>query len=511
VSAAPPPPLVEALKNPACYDHEVGEIRVVETHISWVFLTGTYAYKVKKPVKLPFLDFSTAERRKHFCDEELRLNRRLAAELYLAVVPIGGTPAAPRVGREPAFEHAVKMRQFRDGARLDHELAAGRVSLAAVLGFADDLARFHAGLPPLTAAAMRPAEIDAALENLRELDSSPGRTEERAALDSVRLFTEREGALIESALTRRWVSGAYRECHGDLHLENLLLYAERIVAFDALEFDPKLRNIDVINETAFLVMDLAAHGRTDFGYRFLNRYLETTGDYEGLAVLRFYLVERALIRAKVRALRAAQTTAHEDGGARAYLKLAAELAAPAQPTLVITHGLSGSGKTHVTDELLGRLPAVRLRSDLERKRLHGLAADARTHSPVDGGLYAAEVTEETYRRLEALAGLALEHGLGTIVDAAFLDAELRSRFRRLAERAGARFRILECAAPIDVLRGRIAARGAAGRDASEASGAVLDHQLQRAEALGEDERGSTVTVYTDKQIDFAAVCRALTR
>ena len=507
MSTAQLPAFVEALKNPACYDHDVDEIRVVETHISWVLLTGTYAYKIKKPIKLPFLDFSTAERREHFCAEELRLNRRLAPAIYLTVVPIGGTPDAPRIGREPAFEHAVKMRQFPDDARLDRQLAAGRVTLDVLLGFAEDLARFHADLPPL-----KPANSDvvaAALDNLRELAGCLRDADQRVALTGLRHWTESTGPAIAAPLARRLAAGAHRECHGDLHLENLLLHDGRIVAFDALEFDSKLREVDVINETAFLMMDLLAHGHDVFAYRFLGRYLEVTGDYTGLAVLRFYLVERALIRAKVRVLRAAQTATTDDVDHLPYLDLAIRLTMPPRPVLVITRGFSGSGKTHVTEELVGRMPAIRLRSDLERKRLKGVAEQARTDSPIGGGLYAAETTTETYDRLASLAGLALGNGWNVIVDAAFLDADLRQRFRAVAQALEARFRILDCTAPDAVLRERIAKRRAAGRDASEATAAVLDHQLTHADPLDDGERTCTVTVYTNERIDYVAVSRAL--
>ncbi len=511
MGSEPQSTLAEALTDPACYDHEVADVRVVETHISWVFLTGRFAYKVKKPIKLPFLDFSSAQRRKHFCDEELRLNKRLAPTLYLGVVPIGGTPDAPRIGREPAFEHAVKMRQFPHDARLDRELAAGHVTLDAVLGFAEDLARFHADLPPLSRQATGtagPDAVAAALDNLQELESCLHDREQLDALAGIRDWTERTGKALAECFAQRLAGGAHRECHGDLHLENLLLQDGRVMAFDALEFEPKLREIDVINEMAFLVMDLLAHGHTAFAYRFLSRYLEVTGDYEGLAVLRFYLVERALIRAKVRALRASQTATSGDGPAP-YLRLAAELAAPARPLLAIAHGFSASGKTHVTDELIGRLPAVRLRSDVERKRLHGLAADARTDSPVGGGLYSAEITAQTYARLAELGATGLGSEFNVIVDAAFLESALRHRFQTVAENAGATFRILDCTAPEAVLRDRIVERSAAGRDASEATAKVLDHQLAHAEPFDSDERDRVVTVYTNERIDYAALSRAL--
>ena len=500
--------MVAALVSPDCYDHAVDEVRVVETHISWVFLTGELAYKVKKPVKLPFVDFSTLERRLEFCNEELRLNRRLAAEIYLDVVPIGGEPSAPRIGRVPAFEYAVKMRQFPDDARLDRRLAAGALQPATLLEFAERLAEFHGSLPPVRTEIETPPTSARSVEaNVAELREQL-RGEAREQLEALGAWTSRECGRVAAALARRAAAGAHRECHGDLHLENLLLMNERVVAFDALEFDPKLREIDVMSETAFLAMDLSAHGRADLAYAFLTRYLETGGDYDGLEVLRFYLVHRALVRAKVRAIKAAQHAAEASRDAPApYLGHAAELAAPRRPLLLLTHGLSGSGKTHVTEQLLGRLPGVRVRSDLERKRLLGVPAAARTGSGIDTGAYDRESTEKTYARLGAIADVGLAHEFDVIVDAAFLRRAERAAFRELAERRDARFAILDCVAPEAELRRRIAARGAAGGDASEATAAVLDHQLATREPLDAVERA--VRVDTTAPLDSAALAAKL--
>lgn len=502
--------LVGALTDPACYDHPVENVRLVETHISWVLLTGTYAYKIKKPVKLPFVDFSTLERRRRFCDEEVRINRRLAADLYLGVVPIGGTADSPRVGVTPAFEYAVKMRQFADDARLDRQLEAGRVDARMLREFAERLAEFHRGLPPLRMPADTAAETRATVErNVAELGEALGASERVAG---VRAWTERETAVVAADLEERATGGAHRECHGDLHLENLLVTDGRIVAFDALEFDAKLREIDVISEASFTAMDLLAHRRPDLAYELLNRYFEVGGDYAGLKVLRYYLVYRALVRAKVRAIKAAQSSA--EGGldlADPYLTLAAELCAERRPLLAITHGLSGSGKTHITGELLGRVPALRVRSDLERKRLLGLDATAKTESGIGTGAYDPQITERTYARLAGVAGYALAHSLDIIVDATFLRAGERTVFRKLAAKHGARFAILDCSAPEAVLRDRIAARAAAGRDASEATAAVLDHQLASHEPLTAGELEAAVRVDTASEIDFETLARTLNK
>ena len=500
--------LIAALKNPACYAHNVDEVRLAETHISWVLLTGRYAYKIKKPIKLPFLDFSTLPRRLHFCREELRLNRRLAPELYLGVVPIGGSPSAPRVGKKPAFEYAVKMRQFPPEARLDKRLAANAVTRAAITEFATRLAKFHGGLPALdTDPAGRLAQA-AARENVAAL-AQHVRGRQRRELDTLRAWTDREFAGLAAMFAQRTAEGAERECHGDLHLENLLWHDGSIVAYDALEFDPALREIDVVNEVSFLAMDLIAHGRHDLAYDFLNRYFEVSGDYAGTDVLRFYLVHRALVRAKVGAIKAEQ--AGREKRADRYVETAYALCRPATPLLLITHGLSGSGKTTITDELVGRLRALRVRSDLERKRLHGLAAEARTGSGVAQGLYAAGDTRRTYEELARIADRALRHSFNAIVDATFLRRAERWELRQVAAFNGARFAILDCTAPAEELRRRIAARDTAGRDASEATFAVLEHQLATQDPLDRAERRSSIQVDTRRPIRYASLAAALAR
>jgi len=505
------PSLVAALARPAAYDHDVASVRVAETHISWVFLTGEYAYKVKKPVKFSFLDFSTLERRHRFCKEELRLNRRLAPQLYLAVVPIGGDDKAPRVGAEPAIEYAVKMREFPDAARLDRRLEAGALTPEPLRAFGARLARFHADQPPLNPRQAAASAIAAALGNFDELRASlPSR--ELRELAALRTWTEERAASIAPAIERRAALGRYRECHGDLHLENLLMLAGEIIAFDALEFDARLRETDVMSEASFLAMDLAAHGRADLAYDFLTAYLEASGDYDGLDVLRFYAVHLALVRTKVRALKAAQKSATPRHAALApYLETARDFVAPRTPLLIITHGLSGSGKTHVTQALIGGLRAVRVRSDLERKRLHGLDASAHSGSAVGGGLYDSQSTARTYARLAEVAAAAVRNGFAAIVDATFLRRAERDAFARVAAQHGARFAILDCVAPKEVLRRRIAARAAENRDASEANLEVLDHQLAEHDPLGADEQRAAIRVPTDAPLEISKLLAALAR
>jgi predicted kinase len=255
-------------------------------------------------------------------------------------------------------------------------------------------------------------------------------------------------------------------------------------------------------------MDLTAHGRADLGFTFLNAYLETGGDYAGVDVLRFYLVYRALVRAKVAAIKNAQTAAH-DGDQQRYLAAALELSADRRPLLVITHGLSGSGKTHITDELVGRLCALRVRSDVERKRLHGLDAAARTRSAVGAGLYGPTATRRTYAALTAVADRLLRNGHAALIDATFLRRRERLEFRQLAAANGAGFAILDCRATPSELRRRVVARERGGRDASEANLAVLEEQLQSHEPLDRAERRAAIAVDTERRIDFARLAARL--
>lgn len=500
--------LIRAFRDAAFYDHPTESIRLIETHISWVFLTGEYVYKLKKPVRLPFLDFSTLEQRRFFCEEELRLNRRLAPELYVDVVAIGGAAEEPVLGSEPAFEYAVKLRQFADGSRLDERLAATGIPAADIIRLAESIAKFHGALPATREYGSTEAVVDVIMTNVdetRQVLDSPAHAED---IDTLRAWLAKGCDALAQPLAERHATGAIRECHGDLHLENLAYWEHRIVAFDALEFEPAFRCIDVLDEVAFLIMDLAARGETGLAYEFLNHYLEVGGDYAGLPVFRLYLVHRALVRAKVAEIKLMQHPDEKDGIseiADRYFRYARESIRERTPLLLITHGLSGSGKTTITNELISRLPAIRCRSDIERKRLHGLAADAKSDSEIGGGLYASDSSQATYERLRSCAASALEADLNVIVDATFLRRGDRDAFRQLAQETGAAIVLLDCEASEDHLRGRIQARLAQDTDASEATVEVLDSQLTTQEPLDQDELTDTVRVNTEQDIDFDAL------
>lgn len=501
-AADPQRALVLALMNPAAFPHPVQEIRLIETHISYVLLTGDFAYKIKKAVNLGFLDFSNLAQRRFCCDEELRVNRRLAPDLYLAVVAIG--PALDGVAIDSAgepLEYAVKMREFPQSALLDRCLAEGRLSPVQIDLLAEQVAEFHGQVARAGAGDDRgsPASVWRPMsENFKQLREAlpvvDGDAADLRLLNELEAWSRDEYARLQGVLSARKHDGFVRECHGDLHLGNIawLNGAPRI--FDGIEFNANLRWIDVMNEVAFLITDLDERGRPDYAYRFLNRYLEVTGDYAGVQLLPFYRVYRALVRANVACIRAAQEGAPA-GQAQAaicaqYLACARRAIAPRARWLLLMHGLSGAGKSTLALRVAEHGGALCLRSDVERKRLCGLPARAHRPAGADSGIYDAETTRATYLCLVQLARQVLDAGFPVVVDAASLKFWQREIFRSQARGQGIRFRLLCCRAAETILQARLQARQRGGSDASDADVAVLQQQLQCSEPLTDVEQAA---------------------
>jgi len=533
------PPLITALLEPARYaavqPQPEARVELMETHGAWVLLAGDFAYKIKKPVRFPFMDFSSLALRRQACETEIRVNRRFqnldrpATQLYLGVLPIVGTPGDPRWG-EPgagqAIEFAVQMRRFDEAARLDHQCESGALTTEHMAGLARRMAAFQAraavadnGQPwGHAAAAMRWPR-----DNFTTLRTALPDPADAALVRELSDWTEQRFNAIEPLLSRRRQKGRVREGHGDLHLANLVLIEDEVLPFDAVEFNDALRWIDVANDMAFAWMDLLNHGRPGLANVLLSAWLDASGDVSAPTVWTFFASYRAGVRAKVAALRLGQlgeppvspstgsvptgfagtaTTEERDderarllSEARRYLALARDIAHPPAPRLLITHGLSGSGKTlsstqWLAKETTGR--AIRLRSDVERKRLHGMSALAASGSGLNAGLYSAQAHGNTYASLLSRARMLLADGWTVLVDAAFLRAAERADFAALAQSAGVPFHILACEAPVDVLRQRITDRQARGVDASEATVAVLEQQLGWLEPLSDAERAQTL-------------------
>lgn len=505
--------LITALQDPACFDHSVGQFETIETHISIVLLTGDYAYKFKKPVDLGFVDFTSLDRRRHFCEEEIRLNSRLAPELYLEVVAIGGDINSPRLGVEPVMEYCVKMRQFPHTAELEQALADGKVSQEDFARLARSVANFHesaavADSESIYGSAGRVRQQ--CLDNFEDLKTGLTDVRLKRGLRDLQTWTESQLARNEELINQRHANGRVRECHGDMHLTNMIWLDERIQVFDCIEFNDELRWIDVMNEIAFLLMDLDMRKRIDLAHVFLNAYLETSGDYEGILLLPLFRSYRSLVRAKIACLRMGQEKGQDDKlreRVRAHIELARQYAGSERATpLIVTRGLSGSGKTTLTEQLIPLSGAVRVRSDVERKRLVGMTAAESSHSGIGQGIYDPAHTEQTYERLADCARSIIQSGLPAIVDATFLQQAQRSRFRNLAQSLNVPFCILDCQASEQTLRERISERSG---DASEADLKVLERQLSVAEALSDQESADVVILDTETKPDMTDLARRL--
>jgi aminoglycoside phosphotransferase family enzyme/predicted kinase len=497
--------LVNALCAPRFFPRKP---RIEETHISWVLLTGHDAYKIKKAVDLGFLDFSTLELRRLYCIEELRLNRRLAPELYLDVIAIGGNPEQPLLGGEPAIEYAVHMRRFAQTDLMDRMLAHGLVTPARIDQLAAVIADFHNSLPPAAADSPHCAvsEIEtAALQNFEQLPQLLDAPKDLAMLEAVRKTSVLEFSACEPLFRQRAAAGYVRECHGDLHLGNIVVLDDVPTPFDCIEFSAALRWIDLISEISFTVMDLLQRSRPHLAWRLLNAYLENTGDYQGCGVLRFYLAYRAMVRAKIAAIRASQRgvarARQELKSCRGYLVLAHDCLTRRRPAVIITQGLPGCGKSTFALIALERLGAIRIRSDVERKRLFGLTALADSKAQAGLDIYSEDATRRTYARLQELARIVISAGFTVIVDAAFVLHAERKGFRALAQEQGVPFVIASLHTDAALLAERIALRGRRGTDASEADVSVMQKLLDVQEPLRDEELSAAVTFTNNGDID----------
>ncbi len=511
-----PAALIRSLMQPEIYDPPVEKCTLIETHISWVILAGAYAYKIKKALNLGFLDFSTLEKRRFYCLEELRLNKRLAPAIYLSVVPVIGTVDDPKWANEGedetgAIEYAIKMTAFPQQAQLDRLLAQEGVQPCHIDTLAGYIAAFHqqADIADMNSIYGSPETIYQPIaENFRQIREHVTNPQALHSLVEVESWGLNTFKALQPIFGQRKTAGFVRECHGDLHLRNIAWLDDAPLVFDCIEFSPSLRWIDVMSDIAFLVMDLQDRKQPALAQRFLNNYLQRTGDYPGLGVLRFYQVYRALVRAKIDAIRAHQPGISKKEQAEAehdflnYLNLAFSYIRAARPILIITRGVSASGKSTISQSLLEQLGAIRIRSDVERKRLFGLKPDDNGQAAVGKGIYCTEATRKTYRKLEELAAHSIDAGYSVIVDAAFLRYEERLQFKKLAESKKIPFIIVECRADSRILRRRIIQRK---NDVSDADLRVLATQLSTWKSLRGDEQRCAVRIDTGAPVDISAL------
>lgn len=496
--------LLKALQDPALYDHPIDSFTLMETHISWVLLTGEYVYKVKKPVNFGFLDYSSLARRAHFCREELRLNQRLAPDLYLDVIPVRGSETSPSLqGDGPIIEYMVKSRQFRQQDLLGNMEREGRLEARHIDALAERLASFHADIEraPADSEWGEPAQANAPVaqnfEQIRGMLTEPAHL---AQLDELELWAHTTYERLIPQLAQRKAEGFVRECHGDIYLDNVTLVNGEVTLFDCIEFNEAFRWIDVMSDVAFMAMDLEDRGLPGLSRRFVNAYLEQTGDYSGLAVLNYYKAYRAMVRAKVALLRLGQpglAQSEQQAVLERYLgyaRLAESYTGIPSRFGLVTCGVSGSGKSTLGLELVEQLGVIRLRSDVERKRLFGNAPADRSEI----GLYHPERSEQTYAHLGKVAAQVLATGYPVLVDATCLKQTQRVRLQEQIESQGVPYLLIRCEAPLETIETWLARRQAEGQDPSDADMEVVRQQLHEFEEITEPERLAVIAVRTDE-------------
>ena len=489
----------------AASTHGGSPVEVIETHGAYVFLAGERAIKMKRAVWFPYMDFSTLEKRRAACEAELRLNRRTAPEIYRAVCPVI-RDAAGRLslgGDGAAVDWTVVMRRFDQETLFDRLAQQGRLDAPLLESLADEIAKFHEGAekkPDVDFAAAMQAIVAGNTESLR---SWTGKPFSREAIDRI----DRQCAALMDAcrpiLARRGPTGFVRRCHGDLHLRNICLVDGRPTLFDCIEFNDRLAVIDAMYDLAFLLMDLEHRGLRRQANLVINRYLDRTGDYDGLGALQLYLCVRAVIRAHVAAATAAAhadaiTAARDRKEAQSYLDVTIRLSEPPTPCLIAVGGLSGSGKSTLARSLapgVGGAPgAILIRSDVLRKRLFG--ADLFDRLPEEA--YTREQSRRVYGEMYKLAAAALASGRSIIADAVFRNMDERAAIRRVAEAAGVPFVGLWLAVTADVQEERLTGRR---HDVSDATVEIGRAQRRRAPAV-------TDWPNLDADIELPALCKA---
>lgn len=495
--------LLKALQNPELFDHPVDTFTLMETHISWVLLTGDYVYKIKKPVNFGFLDYSTLDRRQHFCHEEVRLNRRLAPDLYLDVVTVCGTEASPNLrGEGPVIDYMVKIRQFRQKDLLGNMQRAGALEAQHIDSLAEKLAEFHQQIERAAPDAPwgEPDNLHAPVaENFTDIRGLLTDAGDLHQLKQLEDWAHSTFQRLIPQLSQRKAEGFIRECHGDIYLDNVTLINGVVTLFDGIEFNDTFRWIDVMSDVAFMAMDLEDRGLNDLAQRFVNAYLEHTGDYSGLALLDYYKAYRAMVRGKVALLRLTQPGLGEEerlevlARYHSYANLAERYTHVPLRFGILTQGVAGSGKSTIALHLVQQLGAIRLRSDTERKRLFGKAESG----ALNAGLYSPELSEKTYARLADLATQVLAAGYPVVVDAANLKRTQRDMLRQAIANQGVPCLILQCTASLQTLEERINKRQREGNDPSDADMSVARHQLDQMESLSEDEKHASMEVATD--------------
>ena len=503
--------LIETLLNPETYPHPVEVITTIETHISIVFLTGQYAYKLKKPVNFGFLNFSTLPFRKKFCALEVTLNRRTAPELYIGIEKV--ININNKVCLEPVsdfdetttspdiIEYLVKMKQFDPNMVLGRLLNQGYLDNSMISALTLQVSEFHkvAQAVDLESDYGNPEiQLKPMLDNFPSLESYFNNESTKQDLHELLNWTNNQFSVHKPMLQQRKQQGFVRACHGDLHLDNITLIDGQPVLFDGIEFNEYFRWIDVISDLAFLLIDLDFRNQHATSYKILSQYLSQTLDYNGLYLLNFYRVYRTMVRAKITALRAEQLPSkslekqHIEQTALNYIQQAISYTKESKaPKCILLQGVSGSGKSYFANQLLeevGDFKAIILSSDRIRKSLYGIDQHERLSGSEQQNLYSAEMNQKTYHALAENARICLELGFNVIIDATFLKYHHRDKIYQMASMTDADALLFSIEASTETASQAITLRQLLNNNPSDAGVEVMEHQKKRFEPPRHNEK-----------------------
>lgn len=493
--------LIVQMQQPEFYSHAVTKIELLQTHASYVLLTGNYAYKLKKNVNFGFLDYSTLAKRKYFLDTELSLNQKIAPKLYLEVVPISNCQGRFVLGNsDNIVEYVLKMRQFPQENLFSNLLAAGKLSRDCLVELGKVVAQFHhsAKTNDYISSFGTVDRIQAAFEeNYQQSRKYIGIVQTKEQFKATKAYTDSFFSNRQELFRARVKQHKIKECHGDLHLKNICLWQDKIQLFDRIEFNEAFRFVDTMYDVAFTVMDLCARKKLDLANAFLNSYLEYTGDWTGLLLLPLYLSRQAYVRAKVNSflLDDSQVSQADKAAARKtaseYYRQADRYTQNQSGSLILMSGLSGSGKSTVARQIALNEGAIQIRSDAVRKHLARIPLD---RSGQDS-LYSAQMTQKTYARLLELGITLAQAGYKVILDAKYDRHALRQEAISQAKANNLPLKIIHCTAPLSVLRDRINQRQ---NDVSDATADLIASQQQNAEAFTTEEQAYVTTVDTSQ-------------